>query len=191
MTLEEILQDVDLLVPNSIALDVKVRWMNQVQNQLFRDYDIAKAHHMFNLVIGEEFYPLPEDCSEDMIRAVVIEGNTYTFADPLDEIKDETYFTYSGLLTIVPSPVKAGIGMLYYLRRPKEINEYVLDREPDFPSDYHEILSYGCAIRVARAEQNYSQLPILETEFARLRHEADVNLTGVKQKTVTITRPLY
>ena len=191
MTLEELLQDVDLLVPNSIALDVKVRFMNQVQNQLFRDYDVAKSTYLFSITPGIELYPLPEDCPEDMVRAVVVDGVSYDLANTEDEIVNGTYFIYSGLLTIVPSPEKEGTAMIYYLKRPKKINEAVLDREPDFPKDYHELLSYGCAIRVARIEQNYDQLAILESEFQRMRHEADVNLTGAKQQNVTITRSFY
>ena len=191
MTLEELLQDVDLLVPNSIALDVKVRFMNQVQNQLFRDYDVSKSSYVFTLIPGEELYPLPEDCPEDMIRSVVVEGRTYELANTEDSITDETYFVHSGLLTIIPSPQKEGKGMVHYLRRPRKINEYVLEREPDFPRDYHELLSYGCAIRVARIEQDYEQLSVLEGEFQRMRQEADINLTSAKQRNVTITRSFY
>jgi UDP-N-acetyl-D-mannosaminuronic acid transferase (WecB/TagA/CpsF family) len=57
MNLQEIIEDADLLVPNSFPITRKVRWVNQIQRQLYRE-------------VPDSFSSIPQDLRDDQMTAV-------------------------------------------------------------------------------------------------------------------------
>lgn len=196
MNLQEILTTVDTMVPNNLPIGIKVQWINHVQNQLFRDYPVPETAYTFNTVIGQQLYPLPDDCSEDRLTSLVLDGDTVPYIAPgLDyDVASETFFTLvSSLMMLFPEPIKVLPVFLYYKPRPVQLAETSLNVIPTFPKDYHELLVLGCASRVAKSmgPDQFSIAGILDSDFRDLAAKADRDLKKIRPKRVLTVRSWY
>lgn len=115
MNVQEILEDADLLVPNSFSNAKKIQWLNQAQRQLFKE---------------------------------------------------------------MPGP---------YSSPPSDIREEQLTFVPRLYPDYHELLSFGIAKRMAERVQDFTLAGEIEARYRQLLQEAEKNTTP-KIKKVTIKR---
>lgn len=185
MKLSEVLQDIDLMIPNSLSHEIKIRWINQVQVQLFRDYPLDEAVYPFVTEVGKQLYPLPDDCPQDRIKMVTVNDSEIPYKE-LNEDSGGTFWTIlSGFFMLHPVNASKDVH-IYYKRRPTELTTSDLDIEPDFPRDYHELLVIGCAIRVARASQSLDYANQFEKDFSYLADKANENLTKKKRSKVVI-----
>jgi hypothetical protein len=188
LTLEEILKDVDTYVPNTISTEQKVRWINEIQKQLFRDYPVPDAVYQFETVPGLDYYDLPDDCSTDRITNLVIDEQEY---DGLSLDSEETSFYWipvEGKLFIQPTPQDVMMGFIYYRPKPIELTSANLSAIPNFPEDYHELLVFGCAARVAKAYQDVDLANNMVSDFNYLADKAKKELRKTKNKTVRIVQ---
>lgn len=191
MKLSDVLNTVDTLVPNALPTSLKIQWVNQIMNQLHRDYPFPDAVHPFQTVVGEAAYILPFDVSEDRIAHLVIGEEEYPYS-PL--AVTDTYDKFwavvvTGDILIHPVPKKVEDGVLYYRPRPVQMTEADLDDTPSFPADYHELLVFGVAARVAKVSKDTLDLvSMYEADFQQLAEKANRMLTKRKPKTVTIMR---
>lgn len=192
MNVQELLDTVNTMVPNSLPDSLKVAWFNQVQNQLFRDHQVSTAAKIFQTEPGQKIYPLPADCPEDRITQVVIRHSTYPYIPQGtdSEIESEAFCTIVvGQLLIHPVPEQSVNAILYYKPRPAQLSIDNLDAVPTFPSDYHELLVLGCVSRIAKSDPALVSLgSVFDADFMRLADKADRDLTKVKPKTTTKIR---
>jgi len=172
MTLQEILDDVDSRIANSVSISKKVKWINLVQRQLFRDYPLPEAIDRFNTVPNLAVYPLPNDCAEDRITNVTVGGDKYDYQSPNEEAHGQFWTIIVGQLMIYPTPTSVKEVMLYYRPRHNELSENNLDEVPNFPEDYHELLVYGCAERVAQVQRDVDMVNNFAASFAELAEKA-------------------
>lgn len=190
MKLSEILEQVDIMVPNSLSLPLKISWINQIQSEFYRDYPIPDATHAFETIPGTQVYPLPEDCAENRITSVVIDDRIYPYAAgdlPSTQIR---YWTIvAEQMMIYPEPKKTMSGFIYYRPRPPQLTEDDLDEEPLFPSDFQEMLVLGCAARVAKTmPETKDAARVYSNDFTELAKKAKRSLSKPKQRSVTVTR---
>lgn len=195
MILSEILEQVDVLVPNSLPPHIKVGFLNQVQNQLYRDYPFSDVATNFNVLPGESFYPLPEDFVEDRSVNLVVNDRELPFVplfSPVGYEDTQPYWSIvQGSLFINPVPMKAGTAYLYYGKSPKQLDLTDIEAEtiPDLHPDFHELYVLGCCARVARASpETIPLVSMYESEFLRLAEKADLKLTKKRQQTVMTVR---
>lgn len=191
MKLSEIVETVDMLIPNSIPLSTKIQWINQLQNQFFRDYPLPETVHPFAVKANQQFYVLPDDCPQDRITEVVVNDRHYPYIPRVDSETDvERFCTFvSGTLMIYPNPTEQTLGFLYYKPRPVQMTVETMDAEPTFPLDFHELLVFGCASRVAKANPNtLTQANVFDADYRILAEKADLVLRGAKPNRVAITR---
>lgn len=180
MLLEEILEDIDLIVPNSLDVGKKIRWINQVMNQVFRDYPVPVKRAIIPVIHGQDTYDLPADCVEQRIDELLLNDERINYRIIDGKIQ----------LDVKPDGHNLSIDMLYR-PRPVPITEADMEKEPDFPSDYHELLILGCAHKVAMRQQNYDAANVLQAQFEVLRQEADTKLTKKKRKSLLVTHSLF
>lgn len=183
---------VDTLVPgNSITVPIKVNWINQVQNQFFRDYPLTEAFYPYNIEPDQQFYKLPDDCPDDRIKTLTIDGELYPYIpqEQQTELTPERFCTIiSGAFMIHPMPTKYMQGFLNYRPRPVQLTVDNPEAVPTFPLDFHEMLVFGCAARIAKAEGNTGLGAVYDNDFAQLAVKADNVLTRPKQKSVSVVR---
>lgn len=194
MKLLEIVETVDTLVPNSVPLTTKIGWVNQIQNQLFRDYPVPEAVYAFAVQRDQQFYTLPKDCPQDRISELVIDNRKFPFVPRIDSEVVEDYFCsiVSGTLMIYPNPTTQALGFLYYKPRPVQMTADMMEEEPSFPSDFHELLVFGTASRVAKTKPDtLGQAQQFDMDYRLLAEKADLVLRGSKPNKVAITRRWY
>lgn len=190
MKLSEILAQVDTMVPNSLTASTKVAWINHVQNQLFRDYPLPEKVHFFSVLTGRSLYELPDDCPEDRIRELVVDGITYPFMPIGPEESLERFCTIAnGDLLIYPVPINPSTGVLFYKARPIQLAEANMEEVTNFPADFQELLVLGCAARVAKATPEQNGLAsVLDQDFRVLAEKADLVLRQKMPRQVTLIR---
>lgn len=188
MKLSEILEQVDTLVPNSINVSTKVAWINHVQNQLYRDYPLPEAVHLFNLRAGQSLYVLPDDCPEDRIEEVVINDDHYPFVTG-GEADGRFCTIVAGTLMVNPTPTELGIGFLFYKQRPTQFSVSDMNAETNFPVDFQELLVFGCASRVAKSNPSTVNLAVVfDQDYRILAEKADLVLKRKQTNRVNIIR---
>lgn len=190
MKLSELLGQVDTLVTNSIHLDTKIAWMNQVQNQLYRDYPLDEAVKVYVIRQNQQIYDLPEDCPEDRISKLVIGKQTYPFVPNSESEYEYSVFctVVTGTLMVYPSPLENTDGFLYYNARPLGLSSTMMDQEPTFPRDFHELLVLGCASRVAKSQADFNRASVFDQDYRTLAEKADLVLTKRRQTKVLKAR---
>lgn len=188
MTLQEILDDVDARVPNSVPIAQKVKWINQVQRQLYRDYPLPEAVRWFLTTSGLAFYELPEDCVEGRITHVVVEGKEYPYRESYEPSMLRFWTIVSGSLVLNPVPDGQYNVLVFYRRRPKDLSPDNLTETPNFPEDYHELLVLGCAKRVAQAMRDVELANNFEMDYQQLAAKAAKELRKQSVTRIRIVR---
>lgn len=188
MKLSEILEDADLLAPNSFSIAQKVKWLNQTQRQLYRDYPLWNKVYSFSVTGGKSVYPIPSDCQQDGIEAVVIGQSEYAYAGLVGSTEYRNYSLVDEKLNLYPIPNDSAQGKVYYRPSPVDLTSSDLEAVPSFPEDYHEILSLGIAYRMAARIQDYKLSTEIEARFRNLANEARLNLVAPKPKRITVAR---
>lgn len=194
MLVSELLELVDVMIPNSINIPIKLAWMNQIQNQFFRDYPLADAIGIIDIKVNREFYALPEDCPEDRIEKLVLGDDELPYI-PLPEESDRgstPFWTITvGTILIYPPPKEIGTAYLFYKPRPIKLTAASLDTSSTFPPDFQEMLIFGCASRIAKANGQLQLANVFDSDFLRLADLADRNLTKKRQNTTSVVRGWY
>lgn len=194
MLLQEILDDVDTYVPNSLPTLRKIKWINQIQNQLYRDYVLPDAIFPFTTTDAQS-YTLPDDCAEDRIDSVAIDGKEefYVSSPSRHRYPDDYRFWTIQVGFLYINPVRtAGLqGYVYYKPRHLELSESNLNGSPTFPVDFHELLVFGCSKRVALALKtpDFKLASVHDGYYKELAEKADRELGKKRNKQVTNVRP--
>lgn len=188
MILSEILGDVNLLVPNSINEPAKVRWLNQIQRQMYRDYAFPDTSHTFYTEPERSLYVVPDNCERDRITSVVVGNEEYLYRSIDQDVSGHCFSIIEDKLWIYPTPNREVDAYLNYRPRPRDMRVEMQTAKPDFPEDFHELLILGVAVRVARAVQNYKLASELEGSFAVMEMEAKKKLRPARQKKVQINK---
>jgi len=177
VNLGEILLDVDVLVANNIMPSVKVRWINQIQRQCYRDLPIDDEIYPFCVDPCQRVYAVPDNCSLDNISSVLIGGIEY---DPVadGEVHTPRYFwsNVAGQFMVNSVPEQCSTGLITYRPTPQELKADQLSSVPMLPVDYHQLLVDGCAARVAKAEGDDRKAPMYEMSFEKLFAKAKRDL---------------
>jgi hypothetical protein len=188
MLLKEILEDADLLVNNALSQDQKIRYFNQVQRALFRDYPLKEEAYYFVAVPGIALYDLPPDCDEDFVISIYLDGMEYTYQTPNDPASGTVYTFTNGKLFIQPTPNKQVDGYIYYKSKPIDVSLTDLDKEPAFLKDFHQLYVLGLAAKFALIGKDYKTADELEVRFQNLARDAMTKMGRIKLKKTRIVR---
>lgn len=191
MKLSEIIEEIDLLVPNAFSVDRKLRWINQAQRQLFHDYPTFLTKKEIPLSQGNNTFPLPADCQQSRIETLLIGEWEYVFKEVEERTEHRTFTVTDNQVLVYPVPSENVTVYLYYKPTPIDLKEADLNSVPVFPEDFQELLVFGGAYRVAQRIQDYALSTELEVRFQNLSREAVKRITKPKRKTTVIQRGWY
>lgn len=177
LQLKEILTEVDLLAPNSVSQEHKIRFINQIQNELFREIHVKTAVYSFNTVPGTELYDLAADCQPENVLNVYVNDKEYSKKTFDDSNFGNLYMMVNGQLQIRPTPDAIYEGQIYYYANPIQLSATNLDTVPDLPSDFHELLSIGCAKKVAMAMKDFDSMKVFAEQYANMVRDAIIKLS--------------
>ncbi len=189
MLLKEILLDANLLVPNTLSDEYKVRWLNEIQGQLYRDFTFPDISLAFTTEAGKNFYVLPTDCSRERITSVIVDETHYEYRTIDQNITEYCWTIMDDRdLFLYPAPTQNVTAFLNYRPRPQNMSIDMQEEKPDFAEDFHEVLVYGIAVRIARALQNTNRAIELKATFDELHEKAQQNLRPSRNKKVQMNR---
>lgn len=195
MLLSEIIEQIDINVPNNLPPRIKIGFCNQIQNQFYKDYPLPEATYRFAVLSGEQLYQLPDDLEEDRAATLTIDGDLINYIPYRDKRfigENDKFFTFiTGMLMINPEPKREGVGYLLYGPRPIQLNIDNWEEEPQFPRDYIEMLIHGGSERTAMAlpEPNLSLARYYEKKFYAVSEKADRRMKRKKLQRARTVRP--
>lgn len=194
MKVIEIIESIDTFVPNSIPLKEKIKWLNQIQGQLYRDYPFKDGIMTFNVTAGESFYATPKDSTEQTSMALVVGNKELPYAVFYDDLflndTDEYWTVVQDSIYINPQPDTPTVAYFYYKKSPKELTIADLETVPDLPADFHDLYVLGGCLRAAKtSKETINLVSMYESEYLQLAEKADLVVAKRRQTKVSIPNP--
>jgi hypothetical protein len=186
MKLKEIFEDGDLLFPNASTIEQKVRYFNQLQKQLFRDFPMPLESEQLQTESGINLYNI--GIPIDRVKQVFINDIEYMYHMVDDQNQGYIYTFMDQLLFIQPTPTQVANGYILYEAIPVDMTVNDLDTEPIFLSDYHELFVLGLAQKFALVSQDYKVAGELEMRFQKLILRAMTKTKKGNIKKIRISR---
>lgn len=182
LTLQEIITEADVRVPNSFSTAQKVTWLNEINQEFFNIVKIPKTA-TFTTVAGTATAVLtPTDIRGKDIDKVHV-GNGIYSSFLYDDVKPgrgyHTYDDTTRTITIVPTPTTALPGIVrYHQIATTTFVTGTLTATPDAPIECHELYVNGLAEKMALSlddmakaanyGQHYrAQLTIAQANYSR------------------------
>lgn len=186
MKLKDIIQDADLYMPNALSNEQKVRYFNQIQRQLYRDFPAALQAEHFITEPGISLYSL--SVQPENVVNVYIDGKEYPLKFSQDSNSGEGYMFLNDELFVQPTPQSTKNAYILYKGEPWDMSVNDLEIEPVFLKDYHELFSLGIAQKIALISGKYKEAGELELRFRSLEQDASVKTQKGKLKKVRTVR---
>lgn len=175
MNTGELIERVRLEIHNDLTDSQIVGRFNELSKRLFRKFVLPETVYGF-YTVDIPYYSLPEDCSEDRIRCVVIDGIEYLKVTPeLQNPPNHFCTAFLGSLYIQPNPSAGKEAFLYYRSRPITLTTD-LTKSPNFPEDYHELYIYDAAGWIAGIQRDVDMKNNFQTEFDSIFRDAERDL---------------
>lgn len=167
MTLLDILNEIDVRMPNTFGIEQKIKWLDIAQTKLYKT--IGKKHtYTFVTVANQELYTLPDNIAVENISELWIADSTsvtsnynkYTYsAERYVFNTGNIYYRsdYDGLnqIGLYPSPTVATLKCkIIYRSIPEKIDGSNLLKIPDIEEDFHEMLINDVIMRITLSGDN-------------------------------------
>lgn len=164
-TVQQLLDDINLLYRNSFTTNQKLVWMNEEQRELFEIIEIDSVPYSFSTVAGQSVYPVPVGVEIDKIKVITYQISDSQYAEvPFKENDNNqivnpyslwyTILENNFYLNISSGPVDDRLVYIYLDADPEEIVASMLNIEPSVPIRYQELLKLGVLKRIAKARKD-------------------------------------
>lgn len=169
LTLQQIIGEADLLVPNTVSTPDKVTQINAINQDFFNAVKIPKVGR-FSGVLGQANYTLPSDVREKNID--LVECGLLKYRDLMSEDVSPTQNNWSfdditNTLTLSPAPYRNGLpGIVRYHRL--ATSTFVsgnLTAQPDAPAEYHWTYVAALCAWLALTQDDASKAALYEGQY--------------------------
>lgn len=189
MLLQDILEEADMLAPNAVSQDRKIRYINEIQRRIYRDYPLNLVSYFFYTVANQTNYTLPSDCNEENIEAIFIDNNEWYYHTMEDKsVNGYGYFIENGDIILAQTPTTQMEGYITYRQAPADLTATDLPNEVPFMPDYHELYVLGLAAKLAMLQGNFGDAEQYEVRFNNLAVEAIRKIKRIKIRKVRHVR---
>lgn len=154
LSIQQIINEADVRVPNPFDAAQKVTWLNEVNNEFFDIVRIPKVHR-FLIVGGTDIYTVPPTVKSHTVEIIRSESNFYeslqyeTVSPGRNNwsLDDDT-----NKLFLSPRPMIDGEGVIIYRKEATTVFLVSnLSARPDAPNNYHYAYILGLCERIAKA----------------------------------------
>lgn len=166
-TLQQLIDDVDMRLPNTFTTSQKASFMNDAIQEIWR-YMASTELYEFDTIAGQALYAMASDMRIDMIKSVLVSNSTvidgtegyekYWYAGPDDEMSGNSYYDALGNLGIYPVPSTATGGgynvKVFYEPSPVALSTNTLTTVPSINVEYQDILKFRCMKVIAQSGNN-------------------------------------
>lgn len=203
-TVRQVLDDIQVRLPHTYTDDRLMAWINETMKKIYKDLAIQE-YYSFETTKGHKLYSLPNDCSIDMIKNVVMSSKakdqynsdwgTYEklrFYDLKETMSEKGYYDGTeGTIGIYPIPTDNRKVKVYYHKKPKMVTS--LDDNIEIDDNYVDLVKYNVLSIIAMSGHNP------DTELANeyillynnLVQKANESKNESQQKYTTIRDELY
>lgn len=176
-TVQQLLDDVNLLYRNTFTTDQKLVWMSEEQRELFEVLELDAVPFSFSTIQGQYLYPIPEGLEIDRIKVITVQVNDVEYIEiPFAENDNRQYVSESDFwYTIVEKNFFINIpnghidGKLVYIyadQQPEDLTSSNLNTSPSVPVRYQELLKLGVLKRIARARKDAAMFNNYSAEYS-------------------------
>lgn len=160
MSLQQIIDEADVLVPNSINVDNKIKWLNEINVGFFEVVKIPKII-FFNTVANQSIVTLTgQQLAMRNIDRVMVGSSIYRSLQ-LEDVSAGNYgyvFDEPNSLTLDPAPSSVVKGYVRSMQSATRTFTAVSPAPgtqfPEAPEAYHEIYVLGLAEKIAKAQDD-------------------------------------
>lgn len=186
MNVQQILDRVALMIDHDLTNAQLIGQMNELTKKLYRKFPVPEEIYKFETT-EIPYYSLPDDCTEERIRCVVIDDVEYIKITPEIQFPPSCFVTaFLGSLFVSPNP-PGREAYLYYGQRPDSLSATDLTAVPNFPEDYHDLYVYDTAAWVAAIQRDTDMKNNFSSEYADILRDAERNLKKMGLKRVKET----
>lgn len=154
LTLQQIIDEADVLVSNAYSIVDKTTWLNAINQDFF---EVVKIPNLvpFSSIANQSSYTLTGNIKTKNIDKVQV-GTMQYKSILYDDVKpSDNYFTFnetslSLILNPAPSQIRSGI-LRYFSCASSNFVSTTLTVNPDAPSEYHWIYVLGLCEKIAGA----------------------------------------
>ncbi|WP_010276411.1 phage adaptor protein [Paenibacillus senegalensis] len=178
LTLQQIITEADILVPNAYANPDKVAWLNAINQDFFSVVKIPQAV-TFNASGNQPHYTLPNNTRAKNIDQVRVGLIQYRSLLSEDVKPGQNYWTFNDSnfqLTLTPPPAMSGQGVVRCYRvGTTTFTSNSLNVQPDAPPEYHWIYTIGLCSKIAKAQDDIAKANNYASEFTNALNVAAQN----------------
>ncbi|MDQ6418670.1 hypothetical protein RB620_04385 [Paenibacillus sp. LHD-117] len=169
LTLQQIIDEADLLVPNTVDPPDKVTQLNAINREFFNVIKIPKIVR-FAGVLGQSDYTLPTDVREKNIDLVEVGLLKYRnlMSDEINPTQNNwSYDDNSKVMTLSPAPYQNGLpGIVRHHRfATTTFLSGNLTAIPDAPEEYHWTYVPALCTWLALTQEDASKAAIYEAQY--------------------------
>jgi hypothetical protein len=155
LTIQQIIDEADLLVPNSYQLADKVNWLNKINSEFFENVKIPVST-IFMTTLNQSSYLLPNEVRGNNIDHVQLGLLTYSSMNYEDVRSSQIFYIFDDSthkITFYPEPYAAAQQTVvrYHRIATSSFTTGTLSAKPDAPGEYHWIYVNGLCERIAKA----------------------------------------
>lgn len=158
LTIQQIINEADLLVPNAYQTADKIPWLNKVNQEFFEIVKIPQSS-VFTTVAAQASYVLPNDVRDNNIDKARVGLINYLSLNYEDVKPAQNFFTFNESdhkITFDPVPYAADLRAIvrYYRIATSTYVSGTLTANPDAPAEYHWIYVLGLCEKIANANND-------------------------------------
>ncbi|MGE5631378.1 MAG: hypothetical protein ACM3TR_09815 [Caulobacteraceae bacterium] len=174
-TVQDLITDIDTIMPNTFTNTDKVRWFNDLQRLIDKD---KTREVIYESVTVKDIptYALPSDCTIDRILYIGVaqekpaDANTpyqeYTYKGLNETFDGYNYFDgINGLFGLYPTPAESGYSIrIIYEKKSTQFTTVNLNVTPDLKEEYHDIFKFHVWKIIASAKKDVALANFYEDE---------------------------
>lgn len=187
LTIQQIINEVDTLVPNPFDNAKKITWINELNHEFFEVVKIPIVHE-FQTVSGTSSYDLPADVRSNRISRVQMDATLYKSMQYEDTKPGHNYWSFNDLtkkINLFPKPLitgKTGIVKYQKISNSTYLSATITSQTPDAPEEYHWTYVLGLCERVAKAMNDVSLANNYGNDYKNLLEVAQQNYGSRKNE---------
>lgn len=157
ITLQDIITEADILVPNAYSISEKVPWLNAINQDFFSVVKIPLIAN-FNTIANTKDYKLSTGVRAKNIDKVIVGMNKYRSLLEEDVQPTQNYWIFNDStneITINPAPYMNGSGIVrYHQISTSTFLSTNLTVNPDAPPEYHWTYVPALCAKLALAQDD-------------------------------------
>lgn len=163
MTVQELLDELQLKYPHGYTNAQVVSRFDRLQKQIFRKLNTL-TYATTTTVNGTSSYATTLNARQ--IRKITVDGVDYGYWTPEEDQPARYWYWLNGNIVLFPTPQTTGLTIeIWGYKVPTTLSTGSLGASPDLQTDYHMLLVYGGAKEIAEDNRDGSMAVAMSVAY--------------------------